>query len=99
MLVMPLLLGHGFSEAQQPGGMNPGVILSYQAWQLLFQQRADVLGVLAKDFTPPQLRPALPAVDLYLSWDYNKAAFKESWPLADEHSFLLVKGGAAALQQ
>lgn len=113
MLVMPLLLGHGFSEAQQPGGMNPGVILSYQAWQLLFQQRADVLGqtilingvshpvlgVLAKDFTPPQLRPALPVVDLYLPWDYNNAAFKDSWQLADEHSFLLVKGGEAALQQ
>lgn len=113
ILGMPLLLGHGFTEAQQPGGMNPGVILSYQAWQLLFQQRADVLGqtilingvshpvlgVLAKDFTPPQLRPALPAVDLYLPWDYNNAAFKDSWQLADEHSFLLVKGDPAALQQ
>ncbi len=70
---MPLLLGHGFTEAQLPGAMNPGVILSYQAWQLLFQQRPDVLGqsvqingvshpvlgVLTADFVAPQLRPAL----------------------------------------
>ncbi len=112
MLGMPLLLGHGFTEAQLPGAMNPGVILSYQAWQLLFQQRPDVLGqsvqingvshpvlgVLTADFVAPQLRPALPSVDLWLPWDYNNADFKGSWNLADEHSFLLFKGKPATLQ-
>ena len=44
MLAMPLLLGAGFTDAQLPGSMNPGVVLSYQAWQLLFQQRPDVLS-------------------------------------------------------
>lgn len=113
MLGMPLLLGHGFTEAQLPGAMNPGVILSYQAWQELFQQRTDVLslhitingvshpvlGVLANTFVPPQLRSQLPPVDLWLPWDYNNAAFKGSWQLADEQSFLLLKGEPAALQQ
>lgn len=113
MLGMPLLLGHGFTQAQLPGSMNPGVVLSHQAWQLLFQQRPDVLnqsvqingvshpvlGVLEKTFVPPQLRTSLPMVDLWLPWDYNNADFKGSWHLADEHSFLLFKGEAAALQQ
>lgn len=113
MLGMPLLLGHGFTDAQLPGAMNPGVILSYQAWQALFQQRTDVLslhitingvshpvmGVLSESFVPPQLRSQLPPVDLWLPWDYNNAAFKGSWQLADEQSFLLLKGEPAALQQ
>lgn len=113
MLSMPLLLGHGFTEAQLPGSMNPGVILSYQAWQSLFQQRPDVLsqkitingvshpvvGVLSNHFVSPQLRSPLPPVDLWLPWDYNNAAFKGSWQLADEQSFLVLKGEPAALQQ
>ena len=113
MLGMPLLLGHGFTDAQLPGAMNPGVILSYQAWQALFQQRPDVLsqhitingvshpvlGVLSNTFVPPQLRSQLPPVALWLPWDYNNAAFKGSWQLADEQSFLLLKGEPAALQQ
>lgn len=36
MLGMPLLLGQGFTESHQLAQKNPGVILSYQAWQLLF---------------------------------------------------------------
>lgn len=113
MLAMPLLLGAGFTDAQLPGSMNPGVLLSYQAWQLLFQQRPDVLsqtvqingvshpvlGVLAKNFVPPQLRVSVPAADLWLPWDYNNADFKGSWHLADEHSFLLFKGETKTLQQ
>ncbi len=113
MLGMPMLLGQGFTDAQLPGSMNPGVILSYQAWQLLFQQRPDVLGqkinvngvshpvlgVLAASFVPPQLRSQLRPVDLWLPWDYNNAAFKGSWHLSDEHSFLVFKGESAVLKQ
>lgn len=113
MLGMPMLLGQGFSKAQLPGMMNPGVILSYQAWQLLFQQRPDVLnqkvningvshpvlGVVAPGFVAPQLRSQLPPVELWLPWDYNNADFKDSWHLSDEQSFLLFKGHHQVLQQ
>ncbi len=113
MLGMPMLLGQGFTDAQQPGAMNPGVILSDQAWQLLFQQRAavleqkitingvshPVLGVVAPGFVAPQLRSKLPPVELWLPWDYNNADFKDSWQLSDEQSFLLFKGQHQALQQ
>ncbi|RVT42769.1 FtsX-like permease family protein [Rheinheimera sediminis] len=111
MLGMPLLLGQDFSEAQLPGAMNPGVIISYRAWQLLFEQRPDVLsqklsingvshpvlGVVAAAFVPPRLHSGLPTVDLWLPWDYNNSDFKGSWHLADDHSALLLKGESATL--
>lgn len=112
MLGMPLLLGQGFSEAQRPGAMNPGVIISYQAWQLLFEQRPDVLsqklsingvshpvlGVLAASFVPPQFHQELSPADLWLPWDYNNTDFKGSWHLTDEQSFLLLKGNTSTLE-
>lgn len=106
MLGMRLILGGGFNQAHQLQQNNPGVLLSYQAWQLLFQQRPDVLqqrlqingvshpvlGVLAADFVPPPLNPAVPPPDLWLPWDFNNGDFKGSWHFPDVSTTVLLKG-------
>lgn len=113
MLGMPLLLGAGFNQAHQLQQKNPGVLLSYQAWQLLFQQRPDVLqqrlqingvshpvlGVLAADFVPPQLNPALPPPDIWLPWDFNNGDFKGSWHFPDVSTTVLLKGTTEQLDR
>ncbi len=106
MLGMPLLLGQGFTESHQLAQKNPGVILSYQAWQLLFQQRPDVLqqsvllngvshpvlGVTAAGFVAPTFNQAMPTIDLWLPWDFNNADFKHNWHFPDDNTTVLLQG-------
>lgn len=84
-----------------------------QVWPLLFQQWPDVLnqktlingvshpmlGVVAPGFGSPYLRSELPAVELWLPWDYNNADIKGRWHLSDEQSFLLFNRHHKASQQ
>lgn len=105
LLGIKMTTGHWFSNDYRPGSFNAGAVISYQAWQQLFQQRHDILtlrvdingishpiiGVLDKDFVAPQLVQTGLEPQLWLPWDYNNSPFQGSWWLTDDKTFLLLK--------
>ena len=105
LLGIQMAAGHWFSNDYRPGSFNAGAVISYQAWQQLFQQRHDILtlrvdingishpiiGVLDKGFIAPQLAETGQEPQLWLPWDYNNSPFQSSWWLTDDKTFLLLK--------
>ncbi|WP_189432153.1 ABC transporter permease [Alishewanella longhuensis] len=113
LLSIKMAVGNWFGHDYRPGSFNTGAVISYQAWQQLFQQRHDILtlrlnvngvshpiiGVLDKAFVAPQLTEIGQEPQLWLPWDYNNSPFQGSWWLTDDKIFLLLKLEQSRLQK
>jgi len=95
----PMALGRAFSEAEGLDARTPVTVISYPAWQMLFNgdrgalgktlrfRGTDfrIIGVTAEDFTEPQLAGIGRLTEVWLPWDYNNAfeRARSSWTRTD----------------
>lgn len=88
MLNIDISMGRGFDQRENAEKFNPNVVISYQAWEKLFNKNPDIIGeqvdlsgqgytvvgVTSKQFIEPKLYEADRLTDFWVAWDYNPVA-------------------------
>ncbi|QUI62045.1 hypothetical protein GSF04_05700 [Pseudoalteromonas sp. A22] len=95
MLQTPFALGRNFNAQEGLGAKAPVAVISYEAWDKLFNKRQDtigqtlrfgevnfkIIGVTAKNFVEPELVSVGRLTDVWLAWDFNltEEGWRHSW--------------------
>ncbi|GGY74698.1 hypothetical protein GCM10011613_20200 [Cellvibrio zantedeschiae] len=84
LLQVPMTIGRSFSPEEGIDTNTPVVVLSFNTWQKIFKEDADivgkkiqigtatfsVIGVIAKEFVEPQFDGVGQSTEVWLPWDY-----------------------------
>ncbi|WP_462183182.1 ABC transporter permease [Pseudoalteromonas maricaloris] len=95
MIQTPFALGRNFNAQEGLGAKAPVAVISYEAWDKLFNKRQDtigqtlrfgevnfkIIGVTAKNFVEPELVSVGRLTDVWLAWDFNltEEGWRHSW--------------------
>jgi putative ABC transport system permease protein len=105
LLGAPLRLGRGFDPGDGLDAHSPVAVISFDAWQELFNADPAVLGktlqfgavqfrivgVTAEDFVEPQFAGVGRTTQVWLPWDYNLASdrTRNTWTRTDPNQHLV----------